>query len=389
MKKLITIILIVIILLGTVLSNNRVWASNTGGSVGAINDISSVDDLSKKNQPQSESSESAVGSFLAFFVRLFPTVVGSILNLAISSESNNTTGQFTIEDVVLNKIALFDVNIVNTPKADNMAMYQKLDTNTIIKNNVLGWYGAIRNLAAAILLVVLIIIGILMAINSVASERAKYKEMLVNWFVSLAILILMPYIMSLSFNICNAATDTVSKLADSWGKNSNIERTLVYGNGDDTNKSTGNKDFEYFEGIASKISRSTGWQAFSFSLIWALLAYFQIKFFFMYLKRLFIIAFLVLISPLITITYSIDKANDNQAQAFKKWISEFLVNLFIQPLHAILYIVFIYSTYEIMQRAPILAILFLWSLSRGETILRRIFRMDKSMSLGRLGRRKK
>ena len=159
MKKLITIILIVIILLGTILSNNRVWASSTGGSVGAINDISSVDDLSKKNQPQSESSESAVGSFLAFFVRLFPTVVGSILNLAISSESNNTTGQFTIEDVVLNKIALFDVNIVNTPKADNMAMYQKLDTNTIIKNNVLGWYGAIRNLAAAILLVVLIIIS--------------------------------------------------------------------------------------------------------------------------------------------------------------------------------------------------------------------------------------
>lgn len=376
MKKLITIILIVIILLGTILSNNRVWASSTGGSVGAINDISSVDDLSKKNQPQSESSESAVGSFLAFFVRLFPTVVGSILNLAISSESNNTTGQFTIEDVVLNKIALFDVNIVNTPKADNMAMYQKLDTNTIIKNNVLGWYGAIRNLAAAILLVVLIIIGILMAINSVASERAKYKEMLVNWFVSLAILILMPYIMSLSFNICNAATDTVSKLADSWEKSSNLERTLVYGDDNDT-------------GIASKISRSTGWQAFSFSLIWALLAYFQIKFFFMYLKRLFTIAFLVVIAPLITITYSIDKANDNQAQAFKKWISEFLVNLFIQPLHAILYIVFIYSTYEIMQRAPILAILFLWSLSRGETILRRIFRMDKSMSLGRLGRRKK
>ena len=398
MKKLITTILIFITIMSTILSSSRVWAINTldefqkfnaTGHVsveqGGVNGNSSKKDA---NTGQSESSESVVGGILAFFVRIFPTVVGAGLNIAIGSESKNQVAQFTIEDLVLNKIPLFDVNFMDVPNQQNLTVYQKTDVNTIIKQNAANWYGAVRNLSIAILLLVLVIIGILMAINSVASERAKYKQMLINWFASFVILMLMPYIMSIAFYVCGLATNTISSIADSISSNSNIEEVLIHGNSDDAPKSA-NKNFEYFEGMASRVSRSGGWQGFAFALIWALLAYYQLKFFFMYIKRLFTIGFLVVISPLITITYSIDKANDNQAQAFKKWLSEFLVNLFVQPLHAILYIIFIYSTYEIMLRAPALAIIFIWALSRGETILRRIFKMDKSMSLGRIRRGRK
>ena len=405
MKKLITMMLIVIILMSTILSNNRVWAMDDGGGgrtksqaeldFDKFNDDGTVKmkqggkygDAKEKqaSTKQSESSESAVGGILAFFVRIFPTVVGGLLNIAISSESNNEVTYFTIQDLVLNKIALFDVNFMEVPDNQNLALYKKVDVNTIMKQNVANWYGAIRNLAIAILLLVLIIIGILMAVNSVGQDRAKYKQMFTNWVVSFAILMLMPYIMAIAFYVNQLSIDTISGVADAMGKKINIEEIIIFGNGDEANK-TNNKDFEYTEGLKDKVTRSGGWQGFSFALVWALLAYFQIKFFFMYLKRLFTIGFLVVISPLITITYSIDKANDNQAQAFKKWMSEFLVNLFIQPLHAILYIIFIYSTFEIMQRAPLLAVIFLWTLSRGEVILRRIFKMDKSMSLGRIRR---
>ena len=107
----------------------------------------------------------------------------------------------------------------------------------------------------------------------------------------------------------------------------------------------------------------------------------------MYLKRMLTVAFLMVISPLITITYSIDKARDNQAQAYKTWIKEFLVNLFIQPLHALLFLIFMYSVYGIMERAPLLAIVFLASLSRGEQLVRKIFKIERTASVGKLRRK--
>ena len=90
---------------------------------------------------------------------------------------------------------------------------------------------------------------------------------------------------------------------------------------------------------------------------------------------------MVVISPLITITYSVDKARDNQAQAFNTWLREFLVNLFIQPLHALLFVIFMSTAFAIMQKAPLLAIIFFAALSRGERIVRSIFKIDRTTSM--------
>ena len=93
------------------------------------------------------------------------------------------------------------------------------------------------------------------------------------------------------------------------------------------------------------------------------------------MKRLLSTALLLLISPLISATYCIDKVKDDKAQAYKNWLKEFLVNVFIQPLHAIIYIVFIASAAEIAAAAPLLAILFFGALSRGEKIIKNILNM--------------
>ena len=49
----------------------------------------------------------------------------------------------------------------------------------------------------------------------------------------------------------------------------------------------------------------------------------------MYIKRMITVAFLILISPIITITYSIDKAGNGKAEAFSTWLREFLHNVLI------------------------------------------------------------
>ena len=54
-------------------------------------------------------------------------------------------------------------------------------------------------------------------------------------------------------------------------------------------------------------------------------------------------AFLTLISPLVALTYCIDKINDGQAQGFNRWLKEYIFNLLIQPMHLILYMILIGS----------------------------------------------
>ena len=101
----------------------------------------------------------------------------------------------------------------------------------------------------------------------------------------------------------------------------------------------------------------------------------------MYLKRFFAVAFLTVISPLITITYSIDKAGDGKAQAFSAWIQEYTVNMLIQPLQAFIYLIFAFSANEIAKASPIVGIIFLLSLTRAEKIVKTIFNLRNMVSI--------
>ena len=53
-------------------------------------------------------------------------------------------------------------------------------------------------------------------------------------------------------------------------------------------------------------------------------------------------------------------------------MKEFLVNVFIQPLHAVIYLVFMSTAYEIVFISPVIAICFLAALSRGEKIVKQL-----------------
>ena len=55
-----------------------------------------------------------------------------------------------------------------------------------------------------------------------------------------------------------------------------------------------------------------------------------------------VIGLLVVVSPLITCTYSLDKAGDGKAQALGAWLKEFIYTILIQPFHCIIYMCFIF-----------------------------------------------
>lgn len=299
------------------------------------------------------STGGALAGILAQVINIFPTMISSIMSYFVISQEdpNFPIEEFSIQDLVFGKFKLFNIDFFDVPTTGD-------DANTKIKQMVAKWYVAIRKLAIVIALVLLIYIGIRMAISTLGDDKAKYKKMLINWLIGFCLIFLFQYIATVAITVSEGILEIIPE------QNSNLEARILEGNGNADDKA-----------LKNKMGNTKGWNYVTACILYWIMIYYQLKFLLLYLKRLLSTALLLLISPLISATYCIDKVKDDKAQSYKNWLKEFLVNVFIQPLHAIIYIVFISSAAEIATAAPLLAILFFGALSRGEKIIKNIFNM--------------
>lgn len=247
------------------------------------------------------------------------------------------------------------------------------DTAIDLHSAVAKWYYIMRLISATILLVILIYVGIRMAISSVAEERAKYKKMLTDWATSLALLFLLQYIMLLVIKINTTLVKAFAKVY-TFDKNTNFffNTTMV--------------------GSAALPTLTSLFPCLFYT-------YFSAKcfgFLLFYLKRLITVGFLIIISPLITITYSIDKMGDGKSQALNAWLKEFCYNVLIQPFHCVIYICFFSIAENIIKTNAnaffifpyVLAVVILNFMPKAEMILRKIFNFQANSmsSLGEAGK---
>ena len=93
------------------------------------------------------------------------------------------------------------------------------------------------------------------------------------------------------------------------------------------------------------------------------------------------VAILIMIFPIVMITYAIDKIGDGAAQTLENWTKEFTINILVQIVHAIIYVTLIQSGLDIYAANQdnwlflLVAVLFLFP---GERLLRSIFGMNGS-----------
>ena len=66
-------------------------------------------------------------------------------------------------------------------------------------------------------------------------------------------------------------------------------------------------------------------------------------------------------------------------------MKEFLVNVFIQPIHVIIFEIFVVVAGNIANVAPIIAIAFLFALARVEKIIKTVFNMRGLTSIHSIG----
>ena len=330
--------------------------------------------------------DSIAGLVFTPFKLILLIIPGAILQVAETLLANTgNQGQAVLvklEDVFFNKLPLLDINVFNlqTAAGANISGNNPL---LKIRQNVAAWYYSIRTLCIVLALAVLIYIGIRMAISSIADDKAKYKKMLKDWFVGFALLFVLHYIMIGIIHLNNGLIDALEETRKEQEAHISSVDTGILGIKIQTDV---NKDLQTAlldEALTLSFTRS-----FGAALIYLMLLAMTLLFLIVYIKRFITISFLAMISPIITVTYAIDKAGDGKAQALGKWFKEFVFNILIQPFHCIIYMVFLQNIFYIIHNSEgiefgniFVAILMLGFMYKAEDIVKEIFGFE-TKSLG-------
>lgn len=307
-----------------------------------------------------------------------------------------------------------------------------------IRSTISNWYTILRDISLVALLSVLVYVGIRIVISSTANDKAKYKQMIVDWIVAICLLFIMQYIMSFSNLLVNKFIElidstkvTPTKVEQITDKGEQIDITepemflikdkdkvemaykaLVKDQVDDEQIEK-EEDSPYYKYFINENSEAVGdkatilaWPAENFTqqarlrlqlldeeenetyvsigwkLIYVVLVFFTVIFLFTYLKRVVYMAFLTLIAPLVALTYPIDKMNDGQAQAFNSWFKEYIFNLLLQPMHLIIYTVLISSAMDFASQNVLYVVVALFFMMPAEKLLRKFFGFSKADTPG-------
>lgn len=292
---------------------------------------------------------------------------------------------YSPENIFANNIAVLDINFLNPNQYQSVVVEGKNEQQAEkmaqsaaggeLQEVIASWYKAFRNIAIVGLLSVLVYLGIRILISSTATDKAKYKESLKDWAVALCLVFVIHFIMSGILMATNAFNNLFGASID--------EGIIVEGtksNGEELKFRTN------LIGLARFKAQGDQWQdATVYTIIYLALVIYTVIFTVIYFKRFLWMAFFTMIAPLVALTYPIDRAGDGHAQAFNLWFKEYTMNAILQPVHLILYTVFVSSAIDLATDNPIYAIVAIAFLLPAEKFIKKMFGFDKAETAGGFG----
>lgn len=318
--------------------------------------LHSDSDTGKKSQvigiSPTQSQNGTLAGGLATVVSIIPLAINKMLAIiALNNEeiieyNGQDMSLFTIEGLLTNKYPLFNIDLFQ-----NVESGPNSEISNNIKKNAAIWYISVRNLAVACATIILIYVGIRMAIATTAQDEAKYKQMLTSWFIGVILLFIIHYLVIIMIKTSNVFINFIQDAIEKDTSTTSMEMVIL-------------------TDVFANISKAEGWNKLYYTILYCVLTYYELKFFVIYLFRVFKIFIMMVIAPLICMTYPIDAVGDGKAQGFNNWFRKIMMEIFIQPIHLVIYIIFIYSAGEIAKAVPLVAVAFIIALDNGEKIIR-------------------
>lgn len=272
---------------------------------------------------------------------------------------------YTIEEIIFNKVPVFDVNFFSQTAGGEEI--KEGSVVYILRQIVSTWYISIRNLVIMALGIIIIYTGIRIALSTIPSGKSKFKQMLVGWVKALIIVLTMHYIMLIVLNFNDILLEIMSKAEVNFMLQSSYAEESIY----DTIRT---RAYEM-----SPIIGLTGMVMYiSLVVIW-------VRFIWVYLKRMFTILILVVIAPFIGAKYAIDSVSGKRGNSFSSWFYDFIMNVLLQSVHAVVYTALISSALTFAMNSIvgfIIALTFFNFMLKADEIFRNIFNFDKSKLVG-------
>ena len=311
--------------------------------------------------------------------------VSGVPQVDIAEEYIETaTGKYGIPNIKLTPAEIFagnvsalDANFFKTEGDHNQELGgSEKSIVEQLRDTVATWYVALRNIAIVGLLSALLYIGIRIVISSSAGDKAKYKQFFVDGVVALCLIFFLHYIMAFTMTMSETVTDVLAGDRTNQGRRKEVNIRLTETDGTTTFKDAGTEVCfsSNFTGVARmKADYQGGTLKIGYSILYIALTVYTVYFAFVYLKRLLMLAFFTMIAPLVALTYPLDKIRDGKAQAFNYWFKEYMFYALLQPMHMLLYTVFVSSALSVAANNLLYAIVALAFIVPAEKIVKQMF----------------
>lgn len=240
-----------------------------------------------------------------------------------------------------------------------------------LKKIVDYWYSVLFGIAISIYLIMLLYIGVRILLNSTGKASQKYKEMLSSWVVGIIILAFFPYAMRYTLIINNMFVDIL-------GSEGSAEEQVIE---TDTEEQAEKNEIESTKDVMLKVrEEAEAKNNIALTVVYIILLGQLIVLLGVYYKRVFMMAFLITIFPVVATLYIWEKASKGSSNSLTTWFKEYVVIVFTQTFHAIVYVVLINGAFEAFKNNDnwfvfMLSVMFLFE---AEKIIRKIFNMQSS-----------
>lgn len=163
------------------------------------------------------SSENSLLEPIAYLLLWLAGAVEWLLSTVANMTGTESAVMPWADAILFNAVPILDPNFIN-PEAGSI---------TAILKGVLGkLYFTVFYLSVSFFSISVLLMAIKLAISSIASEKAKYKEAITNWVIGLVLLFSMHFFMSFCFYLNEGLVEVASNIAIDTLKDTNFNLSV-------------------------------------------------------------------------------------------------------------------------------------------------------------------
>lgn len=175
---------------------------------GAINESYSKNTKVTETSLESKIKDSVLLDVLANMINAIASLAESLIGGIFSVLTGDNIFPWA-DRIIFNSIGFLDINFLNP--ADS-SLFGESNDPSILGKVVKRVYSTIFSLAVLFLGVAVGVMAIRLAISSIAAEKAKYKQAIVNWATCIVMLFLMHYILAFVFWVNEQMVEIASNI---------------------------------------------------------------------------------------------------------------------------------------------------------------------------------